>query len=67
MKLIFLAFDIFLFSQCYYILTNKKLNCCLQIYFFSTLTVYTYFKFFSIDNRDYFFTVSASSLASVSR
>lgn len=34
--------------------------------FFSTLTVYTYFKVFSIDNRDFFFTVSASSSASVS-
>lgn len=37
-----------------------------NLFFFSTLTVYTYFKVFSIDNRDFFFTVSASSSASVS-
>lgn len=47
MKLICYVFDILiLFSQCYKILTNKKFNCCLQIFFFSTLTVYTYSKIF---------------------
>lgn len=27
-----------------------------NLFFFSTLTVYTYFKVFSIDNRDFFYS-----------
>lgn len=54
MKLIFYDFDIFWFSQCYNILPNKKWIAVFKSLFFSTLTVYTYFKVFSIDNRDFF-------------
>lgn len=57
MKLIFYDFDIFWFSQCYNILPNKKWIAVFKfLFFFSTLTVYTYFKVFSIDNRDFFYS-----------